>query len=121
ASAGVFFSKIRDLRDSIVHLGRSFEMVYLGEYGPAIHRTTQILDLLGVSAEPVEGNSNLLALWPLVAHVIFGTLTSCDKIFDALAGDVHSPPPLAPEYSVFLRGSHNESLIRLRNRHSSNL
>jgi hypothetical protein len=118
ASAGAFFSRLRDVRDNIVHGGKAIEMIFLGEDGPSIHRTTQILDALGASSVPVEGNGNLLSLWPLVAHVIFGSLASCDRIVDALARDVLFPPPLAPGYSVFLRGYHNGSLMRLRNQYS---
>jgi len=121
ASAGAFFSRVRDVRDNIVHGGKAIEMIFLSERGPSVHRTTQILDALGVSAVPEEENSNLVLLWPLVARVVFGVLASCDRIVDALARDVLFPPPLAPGYSVFLRGFHNESLTRLRNQYSTDL
>lgn len=121
ARAGAFFSRLRDVRDNIVHGGKAIEMIFLSEHGPSIHRTTQILEALGVSAVPEEENSNLLSLWPLVAHVVFGALTSCDRIVDALARDVMFPPPLAPGYFVFLRGFHNESLTRLKSRYWTDL
>jgi hypothetical protein len=121
SAAGAFFSRLRDVRDSIVHGGKATPMVFLTDDGPSIHRTAPILEALGISATPEEQNSNLLSLWPLVAHVVFGVLTSCDRIVDALARDLLFPPPLAPGYSVFIRDYHNESLARLRRGYSAGL
>jgi hypothetical protein len=114
AAAGTFFSGLREVRDAIVHSGKSVDMIFVTDQGLSVHRDLPALIRLGVSPQPQEGNANLVPLMPLVGHVVFGTLAACDAIIDDLAQDVQFPPELAPDYWVFLRGFHNEALLRLK-------
>jgi hypothetical protein len=113
ASAGAHFSGMREVRDNIVHGGKAIDLIFMGERGPMISKTMGILEALGVSAVRDEENENLVSLWPLISHIVGGTLASCNSIVEALRHDVLFPPPLAPGYSVFLRGFHTPSLSRL--------
>jgi hypothetical protein len=114
AGAGKFFCGLREVRDAIVHSGTSVDMIFVTDQGFGVHRDLPALRTFGLSLRPQEGSTNVVPLMPLVAHVVFGTLGACDAIIDALAQDVQFPPELAPDYSVFLRGFHNEALLRLK-------
>jgi hypothetical protein len=117
ASAGAFFSRLRGVRDAIVHSGKGIDLILMSESGPCIHRTTPIMAELGLRAVPDAENENIVSLWPLVACVVFGTIDACDAIVESLARDVLFPPALAPGYSVFLRGFHHQGLLRLKSKH----
>jgi len=114
ADAGLLFLKLRAVRDKVVHGGKAIELIFMTETGPCIHRSTGIFEELGVRAIPDVENNNLLSLWPVIAHVVFATIATCDHIAMALEHDVLFPPALAPQYSVYLRGFHSESLSRLK-------
>ena len=114
AGTGAFFCGLREVRDAIVHGGKSVDMIFVTDQGLGVHRDLPALRTFGLSLQPQEGTTNVVPLMPLVAHVVFGTLAACDGIIDALAQDVQFPPELAPGYWVFLRGFHNEALLRLK-------
>jgi len=88
-------------------------MILVTEKGFCVRRDLSVLRKLGGWSDQHLYNDNLVFLLPLVAHVVCGSLDACDAIIDALARDVQFPPELAPGYCVFVRGYHNEALLRL--------
>jgi hypothetical protein len=66
---------------------------------------------------PIPGhayNENLMSLLPLLAHVVLGTIETCNELVLAFGKQIALPPELAPGYRVFVRGPHNEALGWMR-------
>ena len=116
ASAGAFFSDLRRIRDEIVHGRTETDSVYVNKHGLALSADALIPKRLGVGRVSENHSINLISLWPTIAHVVSSTLVNCESIFAALARTIALPPPLVPGYMVYLRGHHNEALLRLMRR-----
>ncbi len=111
ASTAPFFSRVRRLRDDIVHLGKDPRMLFSTQRGFCIPKSAY-----GFGNEPFwrpehRGNDNIVSLLPLVAHVVIGTIDACSGLVVALASEIPLPRPIAPGFQVFLRGPHNEALL----------
>jgi hypothetical protein len=113
ASAAGLFATLRQVRDAIVHGGRAVDMIFVTEVGFCVHRDCPLFTGLEIWSDLKKDNENLVALLPLVAHIVSGTIGACDMIVDGLSRDVQFPPEIAPDYHVYLRGFHNEALLRI--------
>jgi hypothetical protein len=55
---------------------------------------------------------------PWIADTILKTIDACNSLMSSFAAIVRLPPPIAPEYAVFVRGYHNEAFADLLSVHS---
>lgn len=108
-----FFVGIRRFRDQIVHLGKDPKMLFSTERGFCIPKTAFGFGELPFWKPEHEENQNLRSLLPLLAHVVLGTINSCNALVTSLVADLQLPPPIAPGHRVFVRGPHNQALIWL--------
>lgn len=108
-----FFVGVRRFRDQIVHLGKDPRMLFSTERGFCILKSAYGFGELPFWRPEHEENQNLLSLLPLLAHVVLGTIQSCNALVAALVAGLQLPPPIAPGHRVFVRGPHNKALIWL--------
>ncbi|PXX96671.1 hypothetical protein [Halomonas sp. LBP4] len=111
-----FFIQILNARDGIIHGNKSagsLTPVYDTERGWCVHRKAKGISEFSVWTDEHRYNDNLVSLRPLLAHVVFGTISACGELVTSLARDIQFPPPIAPGHRIFVRGFHNEAITRL--------
>lgn len=113
-SAG-FFVLLRKFRDSIVHQGKSVEIVFELDKGFAVDANTEPFKSFGVWREDDFAENNLVTLRPIIHHLIRGTIDICDNFTDAIKQLVIFPPSLIPNHNMYIRGVHSLDYIKLDN------
>jgi len=63
-------------------------------------------------------NENIASVLPWIADTIIKTIDACNSLMSSFASIVRLPPPIAPEYVVFVRGYHNDAFVDLLSIHS---
>lgn len=109
--AGPFFQQLRSGRDAIAHHGKDIGTIFVTERGFALARTEEPFASFGVWREEHYFNEKLASLRPILAHVIFTTIFTCNSFVEAVSRVIAFPPDIAPDYHVFRRGSNNEALV----------
>lgn len=114
AAEAAFFSKLKEVRDSVSHEGSSFGTIFISEDGFAVDPESELLSTFDIW-EPDQLNDNGIApLWPFPAHIVEHSLSIMNKFISALAAEpVIVPPKLMPEYEYYLRGPHIRNLRHL--------
>jgi hypothetical protein len=109
-SAG-FFVDLRKLRDNVIHLGSSVQVIFEGENGFLI--SEKEVPFRGLSIwHPEEREPNdLVPLLPALAYVVWRTLGTCDEFSRTIARIFLLPPPIVPKMSLYLRGYFNDILM----------
>jgi hypothetical protein len=115
-SVAPFFLGIRNARDEIVHGLGPGNSVFSTPRGWCVsHDAAGFRGFLNQSvwSDAHRFNEALVSLRPLLGHLVFGTIAACGQMMDSFAKQVQFPPPVAPDYTVFVRGFHNSALVRL--------
>jgi hypothetical protein len=111
-----FFSSIRAARDRVVHGLGERQVVFYTPRGWCVLRddpSFRVFADADVWTADARFNEALVSLRPLLAHWVFGTVSSCGQMMKAFASEVRFPPPIAPGYTVYVRGLHGGALVRL--------
>lgn len=88
-----FFIQILNARDGIIHGNKSagsLTPVYDTERGWCVHRIAKGISEFSVWNDEHRYNDNLVSLRPLLAHVVFGTISACGELVTSLARDINS-------------------------------
>lgn len=112
AKHGPFFQSLRAARDNIVHLGKTPDSVYATERGFCVNPKAPYFRDFPWTKEQ-HYNDNIVTLIPWVARLVGQTLEACSDIILSLNGQIAFPPPIAPDYRLFLRDPANPALMRL--------
>jgi hypothetical protein len=111
-----FFASIRSARDRIVHGLGDRQLVFHTERGWCVSPNDPSLQAFAradVWKDAHRFNEALVSLRPLLAHWVFGTVSACGQMMNAFSKEVAFPAPIAPGYTVFVRGLHGGALVRL--------
>lgn len=112
AKHGPFFQSLRKARDHVVHLGKTPDSVYITERGFCVDPKSQYFRDFPWTDEH-HYNENIVTLVPWVARLVSQTLEACSDIILTLGGQFEFPPPMAPNYRLFVRDPANPALTRL--------
>lgn len=118
------FRLCRKIRDSIYHSGKTPEIIFITEKGPAIG-----MGKIGDHEDPFYGFRNffeddmkflnnllendLVSLFYFVNGLIQFTLKSSDKFANALIQSFNMPEGISNDYFIFLRGPEIEFINRI--------
>jgi hypothetical protein len=114
AMVAPFFAKLRSFRDAVVHGGTSVDLVVCTERGFCVSKSRLPFRLFDIWKPEHAFNDQAYSLRPFISHLAVATIDACNALVEGLARQVIFAPELAPGYSVFIRGIHNEALIRAK-------
>ena len=113
-----FFSQLRDVRDSVVHSGADFGIVFATERGFCVNpKAKPFSEFSGWRPEHYY-NENIASVLPWIANVVLQTIQACNGLMNTFGTIIKLPPEIAPGYRIFVRGPHNEALAELLQVHS---
>lgn len=118
ASIGPFFASVRNIRDRVVHGGSGFKSVYETERGFCVSPKIPPFNSFGGWQPSHYYNENIVSVVPWIAYVILQTIDTCNRLVDRFCQIVRPPPEIAPGYTIFVRGPHNQAIIDLLTVHS---
>lgn len=118
AHAAPFFSDLRRIRDSVVHGGSAFGLIFDTERGFCIDPKTRPFNTFQDWRPDHYYNENIASVLPWIADTILKTINACSSLMIAFGSVVQLPPQIAPGYAVFVRGYHNEAFAELLSIHS---
>ena len=111
--AGQFFTKLRDYRVGIVHYGVTTGPIFQTPRGFAVDTRCKPFSSFNIWKDEDLLPNGLGSLRLLTAHIIFETLATCEDFAVTIQRILELPPDIAPDYKLFLRGYHTESLLKL--------
>ena len=111
---GPFFELLRSYRDKIAHHGQDLRFLFVTERGFAISADTEPFATLNVWNDEHMLPNRLASLRPVLAHIITETLRACEEFTDVMQRFVVFPPPIAPGFTLFLRGHHMRELLQMQ-------
>jgi len=115
-----FFASLRKMRDHIIHGGSSVDTIFVTERGFCIDPQSKYFS--GFAWKPEHHyNQNIVSLRPWIGDIIIRTIDACSEIMSSLASVVPFPPPIAPNYQIFIRDPSNRALTRLLDAAKGNL
>ncbi len=104
-----FFSRLRDIRDDIIHGGRAFGAVFDTERGFCVNpKTAPFASFQGWRPEH-HYNENIASVLPWVADIILQTIQACNVVMSTFASIIALPPKL-PQITMFLCAGRTMSL-----------
>jgi len=109
-----FYQMLKTFRDDITHHGKHVDYVFVTERGFAVPRGTQPFASFGVWDEEHLLPNDLASLRPAIAYVITETLATCERFSQVIQTTIQFPPDIAPGFDLFVRGYHNEELLRMK-------
>jgi hypothetical protein len=98
------FANIRDARDKIIHHGKSLRTIFLAEDGLAVKIDEELFEGFDVWSDEQINENNLAPIWPIIAYVQRATFDALNNYVASLTDSITFPDPIAPDYTVFLRG-----------------
>ena len=110
AFSATFFAQLRQMRDNVIHGGSSFRDIYETDKGFCVNPKDSPFSNYDGWIPEHKFNDNISSLLPWIADVIMKTIDVCNSLMVRFAQAIVLPPPLAPEYFVFVRGPHNYAL-----------
>ncbi len=110
---GEFFEILRSYRDRISHHGHDLKFLYVTEKGFAVSAYADPFSLFDVWNEEHMQTNSLASLRPVLAHIITETLRACEEFTRVIQRIVEFPPPIAPEFKLYLRGHHTRQLLTM--------
>jgi hypothetical protein len=113
ARSAPFFFNLRSIRDRVIHGGSGFGTVFETERGFCVDPRVQPFSSYRGWRPQHYYNENIVSVLPWVADTILNTIDACNSLMVSFSQIVTLPPPIAPEYLVFVRGPHNEALAEL--------
>jgi hypothetical protein len=114
----LFFSRLRDARDNVVHGKRGFGRLFDTERGFCVDPAAAPFKEFDGWLPEHRYNENLVSALPWIADTISQTINACTSLMDALASIIQLPSEIAPGYKVFVRGPNNWAMVELFNIHS---
>ncbi|MEQ1953649.1 hypothetical protein [Mesorhizobium sp. CN2-181] len=112
AKHAAFFISLLRTRDSIVHGGKSMEVVFTTEKGFCVQPTRHPFS--DVTWHPEDHyNDNIVSVLPWIAHIVLGTISACNDLMGAFAEAIMLPDKIAPDYLIFIRDPASEALLEL--------
>jgi hypothetical protein len=118
ASMTPFFSRLRNFRDNVVHGRRGVGMIFDTERGFCVDPKVVPFSLFTGWQQGHYFNEVLVSVLPWIADTVLKTIQACNGLMETFASVIQLPPELAPGYTIFVRGPHNEALVELLNVHS---
>lgn len=118
ANIAPFFSRLRDVRDNVVHGRKGIGYVFDTERGFCVDpKCLPFSEFTGWRVDH-HYNQNLVSILPWIADVILQTIDTCHRLMSAFARVVTFPAEIAPGYHIFVRGPHNPALAEVLNVHN---
>lgn len=111
---GQFFEMLRSYRDRIAHHGHDLRFLFVTDRGFAIRADTAPFDGLAVWNEEHMLPNRLASLRPVIAKIISETIRACEEFTIVVQQLVEFPPPVAPGFTLFLRGNHTNKLLQMQ-------
>lgn len=108
-----FFSRLRAVRDNVVHGRKGIGHVFDTERGFCIDPKRPPFSEFAAWRPEHYYNDNIASVLPWVADVILQTIDACNSLMAAFARVVAFPAEIAPGYRVFVRGPHNPALAQV--------
>lgn len=111
-----FFTSVRDARNRIIHGLGSRDLIFRTERGWCVSQDdSHFRDFGGwdIWTAAHRYNDRLVSLRPLLAHLVFGTISACGQMADSFVAEISCPAPIAPNHTVFVRSMHGSALARL--------
>lgn len=110
----VFFSKIREFRDSVTHQGDSPKTIFIASDGLAVDTTKEPYCNFNVWEDEHIVNNGIAPLWPFIAHVVDQTVSALKRFIVGLFDQrIKVLPPIAKGYDVYIRGGNVGNLNHL--------
>jgi hypothetical protein len=108
-----FFRELRSIRDRIVHGGSGFGLIFDTERGFCVDPKRHPFNTFEKWGPEYYYNENIASVLPWIADTILKTIDACNGLMIAFGSVVQLPPLIAPGYTVFVRGYHNEAFAEL--------
>jgi hypothetical protein len=112
-----FFSRLRAVRDNVVHGRKGIGHVFETERGFCIIPKLPPFSQFTGWRQEHSYNENIASVLPWIADVILQTIDACNKLMGAFARVAAFPAEIAPGYRVFVRGPHNPALAQVLDVH----
>jgi len=106
-----FFKKVRKYRNDIEHYGSTLDMIFITERGICVSSDYEPFLSFGIQENWVE--KSLVSIKPVIANVTKEIIDSLDHFAKVLEKEIPTPKEVAPDYNVFIRGTHINELNRL--------
>lgn len=113
ARQGPFFELLRGYRDQISHHGKDLRFLFVTERGFALSADTDPFACFKVWNDEHMLPNRLASLRPILAHIITETIKACEEFTSVMQRFIIFPPPIAPEFTLFLRGHHTKELLQM--------
>lgn len=107
------FARIRSFRDSILHHGRTMNLIFVTEEGYSVQSSMEPFTSFDVWDDDTFLENDLAPIWPPIAYAISHTIGAMNRFSQALTSEIAFPPEIAPEYKVFIRGPYVHNLGHL--------
>ena len=111
---GPFFELLRNYRDRIAHHGQDLRFLFVTERGFAIRADKEPFASFSVWNEEHMLPNRLASLRPVLAHIITETIRACEEFTEVMQRFVVFPPPIAPGFTLLLRGHHTRELLQMQ-------
>ena len=109
-----FFEWLRQYRDYIAHSGKDFDCVFSVENGFAVSVDAAPFSSMDIWCDANTLPNNLGSLKSAACHVILTTLHSLESIIIAFQSVIQFPPPVVPDYAIYIRGPNTKHLAAMR-------
>ncbi|MGC2744327.1 MAG: hypothetical protein WA672_14150 [Candidatus Angelobacter sp.] len=110
AKIAPFFSRLRDVRDNVVHGRKGIGHVFDTERGFCVDPKRLPFSQFTGWRDDHRDNENIVSVLPWIADVILQTIDMCNRLMGAFAQVVAFPAEIAPGFRIFIRGPHNAAL-----------
>ena len=108
-----FFEWLRQYRGYIAHSGRDFDCVFVAENGFAISIEAAPFSGMDIWCDANTLPNNLGSLKSAACHVILTTLRALESIIIAFQSVIQFPPPVVPDYAIFICGPNIKHLAEM--------
>lgn len=109
-----FFEWLRQYRDYIAHSGKDFDKVFKGTNGFAVSIEDAPFSAMDIWCEANTLPNNLGSLKAAACHVILTTLHSLESIIIDFQSVISFPPPVVPDYEIYMRGPNMKYISKVR-------
>jgi hypothetical protein len=107
-----FFVDLRKLRDNVIHLGSSVQIIFEGENEFLISQKQVPFRELNIWRPEEREPNDLVPLQPALAYVVWRTLGTCDAFSRTIEKIFSLPTAIVPTMHLYLRGYFNDILKR---------
>ena len=111
-----FFTKCRDIRDSIYHRGLNIQIVFCTEEGFALQKIPSfpnpITSRFDIWPKEKTKKNGLVSVLALVSYINKKVLEDIDTFSQALVQSLHPPQPISKTHKLFFRGPYIHHLLK---------